>query len=96
MFLFRGKDSHPRSIVKAISWRVLGSFDTFVLSTIVTGNIRAAGAIASIETVTKVILYYFHERAWTSVQWGQETTAGAEEPTVAPDQNLAGAGSTLS
>ena len=77
MLLFRGKESHPRSIVKAISWRVLGSLDTFLLSWLVTGSLEAAGAIASIETLTKIILYYFHERVWSAIEWGREVTRNA-------------------
>ena len=72
LFIFRGEESHPRSFVKAISWRVLGSLDTFILSLIITGDIRAAGAIASIETLTKIVLYYLHERAWSAVPWGRQ------------------------
>jgi uncharacterized membrane protein len=70
MFLFKGYEAHSRSIVKAISWRTLGSIDTFILSWFFTGNIKAAGAIASTEVITKIILYYAHERAWSLVRWG--------------------------
>ena len=70
MFLFRGQESHSRSFVKAASWRLLGSIDTFLLSWFFTGNAKAAGAIASTEVITKIVLYYVHERAWSSVRWG--------------------------
>jgi uncharacterized membrane protein len=63
-------DSQPRSIAKALSWRALGSIDTFVLSWIVTGNFVWAGSIASFEVITKMILYYIHERTWSHVKWG--------------------------
>lgn len=79
MFIFRGRESHPRSVVKAVTWRVLGSLDTFILSLIVTGDISAAGAIASIETMTKIVLYYLHERAWSSVSWGRQAALCEEE-----------------
>ena len=65
-------EPHSRSLVKAISWRVLGSIDTFVISAVVTHNFVAAGSIASVETVTKLLLYYFHERAWQLVPWGRK------------------------
>ena len=42
----RTEDSHPRSIVKAVSWRITGSVDTFVLSFIFTGSAKLAGSIA--------------------------------------------------
>ena len=83
MFLFRGTESHPRSFVKAVSWRALGSIDTFILSLIFTGNTGAAGAIAGTEVFTKIFLFYFHERVWSLVRWGHlqptETAMAAEE-----------------
>lgn len=74
MFLFSGREAHSRSMVKAISWRIVGSVDTFLLSWFFTGSIKAAGAIASTEVVTKMVLYYMHERAWSSVKWGVKET----------------------
>lgn len=70
MFLFNGPEAHQRSLAKAISWRVLGSVDTFLLSWLFTGSPKAAGAIATAEVVTKMLLYYLHERAWGSIKWG--------------------------
>lgn len=84
MILFRGREAHSRSFAKAVSWRVLGSLDTFVLSWFFTGSPKAAGAIAITEVLTKMVLYYFHERAWANVAWGfaksgKESQAG-EKP----------------
>ena len=70
MLLFRGQESHPRSFVKAVSWRTLGSIDTFVLSLIFSGDAKIAGSIAGTEVITKILLYYFHERLWALVKWG--------------------------
>ncbi len=70
MILFRGHEAHSRSIVKAISWRTLGSIDTFLLGWLFTGSPAKAGAIAGTEVITKIGLYYFHERVWSSVHWG--------------------------
>lgn len=70
MLLFNGREAHSRSIVKAMSWRILGSIDTFLLSWFFTSSAKAAGAIAIAEVVTKMVLYYFHERAWSSIGWG--------------------------
>jgi len=70
MFLFRGRESHPRSFVKAVSWRTLGSIDTFILGFIFTADLKTAGSIAGTEVVTKILLYYFHERLWALVPWG--------------------------
>jgi len=70
MFI-RVRDSHPRSIAKAVSWRLLGSIDTFVLSLIFTGSLRLAGSIAVTEMFTKMVLYYVHERVWSAIPWNQ-------------------------
>ena len=65
------RESHSRSIAKALSWRATGSIDTFVISWIITGNTTIAGSIAITEIVTKIGLYYLHERAWTLIPWGR-------------------------
>jgi adenylylsulfate kinase len=65
------KDSNLRSIAKAVSWRTLGTLDTFVLSWIITGQIHLAMAIGGVEVFTKMALYWFHERAWNRVTWGR-------------------------
>jgi len=61
-------DSHKRSLVKALSWRALGTIDTFVLSWIITGSVNFAAAIGGVELLTKSILYYIHERVWTRIK----------------------------
>lgn len=60
-----------RSIVKSISWRVLGTLDTMVISYIITGNLVMAASIGSIEVVTKMFLYYIHERSWNKISLGR-------------------------
>lgn len=70
MFLFKGREAHSRSLAKAVSWRVLGSVDTFLLSWFFTSSAAAAGAIATSEVLTKTVLYYLHERAWSATGWG--------------------------
>jgi uncharacterized membrane protein len=56
--------SHFKSVAKAVTWRVLGAADTFVLSFFVTGKATAACGIVGFELFTKSVLYYGHERAW--------------------------------
>lgn len=60
-----------RSVVKTISWRTLGTLDTIIISYFITGNLVMAASIGSIEVVTKMILYYFHERAWNKISFGK-------------------------
>lgn len=60
-----------RSVVKTISWRTVGTLDTMIVSYFVTGSLVMAASIGSIEVVTKMILYYFHERAWNKLSFGK-------------------------
>ena len=60
-----------RSIAKAFSWRIIGTIDTLIISYILTGEFSVAASIASIDFVTKMILYFFHERFWNLIKWGK-------------------------
>ena len=75
-------ETRPRSLAKAISWRATGSIDTFIVSWFITGNTFFAGSIALTEIITKIVLYYFHERVWASVRWGRKSPAATH--TLAP------------
>jgi uncharacterized membrane protein len=68
MFI-RVPEAHARSLVKAVSWRLVGSLDTFVISFFVTGKLTFAISISFIETFTKILIYYFHERFWAWAPW---------------------------
>ena len=65
-------ETPSRSIVKSISWRLLGTLDTFIISWIVTGETSIAFSIGSIELITKMVLYFFHERIWNTIKWGKK------------------------
>ena len=64
------KESHSRSIAKGVSWRMLGTLDTTAIAWFVTGNPLKALSIGGIEVFTKIFLYYFHERIWQRIKWG--------------------------
>jgi uncharacterized membrane protein len=53
-----------RHIAKTISWRLIGTIDTIVLSWLISGNLSLGLQIGVFEVITKMILYYFHERLW--------------------------------
>ena len=65
------KSKARRSLAKTLSWRILATSDTFVISWLITGTLSMAGAIAGIEVVTKMFLYYGHERVWDKIKWGR-------------------------
>jgi uncharacterized membrane protein len=68
---FRAAETHARSILKAISWRTLGTLDTFAISWFITGRFEIAGSIAGLELATKIAWYYLHERVWAAINWGR-------------------------
>lgn len=60
-----------RSLVKTVSWRIIGTIDTILISWIITGTLALAFSIGAIELITKMALYFFHERAWNTIKWGK-------------------------
>jgi uncharacterized membrane protein len=67
------KSERPiRSIVKAMSWRVVGTVDTMIISWFITGELSMALTIGSIEVITKMVLYYGHERIWNLIKWRKQ------------------------
>ena len=66
------KESKIRSLIKGISWRIVGTIDTIFISFILTGEIKTAFSIGGIELFSKVILYYFHERLWLRIKYGKK------------------------
>ena len=60
-----------RSFVKALSWRFIGTLDTLIVSYFITGAIGLATSIATIDFLTKLLLYFFHERIWNHIKWGK-------------------------
>ncbi len=56
--------SYKRHIAKTVSWRVIGTLDTMILSGIITGSWITGLTIGAVEVVTKMVLYFLHERVW--------------------------------
>ena len=61
------QDTRSRSLLKALSWRVLATFTTASIAFFVIGEIVTAALIGSIEFFLKFVIYYAHERAWQRV-----------------------------
>ena len=61
-------DKPLRSLLKTVSWRIVGTLDTITISYVITGEVRSALSIGGIEVFSKMILYYFHERLWAKVK----------------------------
>ncbi len=60
-------DKPIKSFMKSVSWRIVGTIDTMIISYFITGRISLAISIGSVEVITKTILYYFHERLWAHI-----------------------------
>ena len=54
-------DHKKRSLAKTLTWRIVATSDTFLISWIITGAVTLAGAIAGIEVITKMFLYYLQK-----------------------------------
>ncbi len=68
---YKKGETKRRSLVKAISWRTIGTLDTITISYFLTGQMKIAISIGGIEIFTKMILYFFHERIWNIIKWGK-------------------------
>ena len=62
--------SKTRSILKAVSWRIVGTLDTMALGWLITGSPLVGLKIGALELITKFVLYYLHERVWLRSTFG--------------------------
>lgn len=59
-----------RHLLKTLTWRAIGTLDTVILGWLVSGDPRIGLTIGSLELITKMILYYLHERTWYKIDFG--------------------------
>jgi len=64
------ENSRKRHLIKTITWRLIGTLDTIFLSWLITGNPATGLKIGLVEVITKMVLYYGHERAWYRINFG--------------------------
>ncbi len=87
------RETHSRSVAKALSWRVLGTAATAVLVFIFTGKLGLSLAVGGLEFVSKIGLFWLHERAWDRLHFGRQEAT----PSVVWFTGLSGSGkSTIS
>lgn len=68
--IFTKNPSVKRHIAKTITWRIIGTIDTMVIGWIISGNPMTGVKIGGVEVLTKMVLYFFHERIWFKVNYG--------------------------
>lgn len=57
-------------MAKMVSWRITGTVITIALVYLFTKNAAVSFSLGGLEIVTKMVVYYIHERAWNGVSWG--------------------------
>tara|TARA_B100001094_G_C18061069_1_gene735094 strand:+ start:926 stop:1138 length:213 start_codon:yes stop_codon:yes gene_type:complete len=62
--------SKKRHILKTLTWRLIASLDTLLIAWVISGDFTIGTSIAGIEIITKMVLYYFHERLWYQTKFG--------------------------
>jgi adenylylsulfate kinase len=65
-------DSHSRSLLKAISYRFFGSLVTALIFLVLTGNVKVSAGAGVLDCISKVILYFLHERIWAHIHLGRQ------------------------
>ncbi|MEC8535860.1 MAG: DUF2061 domain-containing protein [Bacteroidota bacterium] len=71
-------DTNKRHIIKTFSWRVVGTLDTILFGWIITGNPLTGLKIGGIETASKMLLYFAHEKLWYKINFGLDTRKKAK------------------
>ena len=77
------KQSRIRHLAKTVTWRLVGTVDTILLGWLVSGDATVGLTIGGLEMVTKMILYYLHERAW--FRYGRLGREDSEEQALTND-----------
>jgi uncharacterized membrane protein len=66
-----GFESRRRSMVKALSWRVLAAIITACVALAMTGQLAFAAKIGALDTTVKLLIYFLHERIWNKINYGR-------------------------
>lgn len=63
-------ETHKRSIIKGITWRLIASVTTMTVVFVVTGNLALVASVGAVDVTAKIFFYYLHERTWGRIRWG--------------------------
>lgn len=73
------RDSKKRHMMKTVTWRLIGTLDTMILSWIISGDPITGVKIGFAEVITKMVLYYLHERTWYRINFGLDKRKRAKK-----------------
>ena len=59
-------ETNLRSLLKAITWRIIASIVTTIIAVYFGVPTKAIGLVFFADLIIKFILYFFHERLWAS------------------------------
>ncbi len=65
-------ETHPRTVMKTVSWRIVATLTTGIIVYILSGQILLSVGVIGVEVVAKILFYYLHERVWNMVHWGKK------------------------
>ncbi len=66
-----GIETRRRSVAKSLSWRFLAGIITTLVVLTITGRLQFAAEVGTIDTLVKLLVYFFHERAWNKIDYGR-------------------------
>lgn len=66
------RNNSKRHIYKTFTWRIIGTMDTFIIGFLLTGSLSSSIQIGGTETISKMILYFLHEKMWYNINFGIE------------------------
>lgn len=72
-------DSNKRHVYKTLTWRLIGTLDTIFVSWIILGDLNVGLQIGGVETISKMILYFFHEKLWYRINFGLDKRTRLKE-----------------
>lgn len=73
-------ESHMRTVIKAVSWRVIATMTTMILVYIFTKELFVSIGVGVCEVIAKITFYYIHERIWQKADWGKKKHPLADIP----------------
>jgi uncharacterized membrane protein len=76
---FIGYDSHLRSVVKGLSYRLIASLFTTVVGFVMTGSVKTAALLGFVDVTFKIVIFWGHERVWGTIRWGRRDWPAVSE-----------------